>query len=118
MKAYVSEIKKNEGLITIDNHEVEINDYTDYYKPLDCKTFDVAMIEYKGAALSLYIDDEGLLVPGNIGREIHGYPQPLFGNIVICGGVDNIGNTLSVPDWFGLEDVAAIIGPAKYIIGD
>ena len=117
IKAYVSIIKHSTitGVTFGHIEEAFITDYTNYYSLIGCSTFDVVMIEYKGEPLSLYIDDEGLLKPNMVGRHILGYPNPLFGNIVICGGVDRNGDTLSVPEWFTKKDVEAIIGNPAYL---
>ena len=92
----------------------EVNEYTDYYKLLECTMFDVVYIDYKGTPLSLFIDDEGMMKANNLGRLVEGYPQPLFGTIVITGSVDDEGETLSVPDWFTTEDAIKIIGTVQW----
>ena len=116
MKAIASNITLNEnGVVELSNKVVEISTYKDYYKHLECSTFDVARVEWLGEEISLYIDDEGLFKEGNLGREVKGYPQPLFGNIVICGGVDNKGNTLEVPDCITLENINDFIKEVTHI---
>ena len=77
---------------------VDIASYKDYYPLLEAELFDVVMIEYMGHRLSVFVDDEGMLKPNNLGRLIAGYPQPIFGNIVIVGDVDSEGNTLPLPE--------------------
>lgn len=109
MRAYLSEIVN--GLVM--NTEIRINDWKDYRKFLNCELFTVVSIDYKGEVLSLFVDDEGLLKP-NFGRNIANYPEPLFGNIVICGGVDDEGNTLEVPETITLEEVNNIVGEIAY----
>lgn len=112
MKAYLSKIIGEEFPI-IKNSRIEINDWTDYAKFLNCELFTVVSIEYKEETLSLFIDDEGLLKP-NFGREIFNYPEPLFGNIIICGDVDSNGETLPIPKSISLMDIDEIIGGIKY----
>ena len=76
----------------------DIASYKDYYKLIGCRTFDVIRVTYKGHNLSVFCDDEGMLKSGNLGRLIAGYPQPIFGNIVITGDVDSNGDTLPLPE--------------------
>jgi len=77
--------------------KVTIHNWRDYSKLLDCDLFDVVRVEWGGKDISLYVDDEGMLKE-NYGRRVEGYPEPLFGNIIVTGGVDSEGNTLSIPD--------------------
>lgn len=105
-------------VLTIDMvvYEDEIATYKDYYKHLECDTFDVVMVEYKGERLSIYVDDEGMLKSGNLGRDVQGCPQPLFGNLVITGGVDVEGETLGVPSTITWVDVFNMVSEPKYIV--
>jgi len=112
MKAMLSEIIGSDTPI-ISESIIEVRDYRDYYKYLNCDLFTVVMTEFKGYSLSLFVDDEGLL-KHNYGREVFGYPEPLFGNIVITGGVDCEGNTLPIPDGINLTDMVELISEIKY----
>ena len=91
-----------------------VGDYTDYYKHLECQLFDVVSVEWDGFPISIFVDDEGLFKPNNYGRMVEGYPEPLFGNLVIAGGVDSEGNTLSVPEELSIVDMNEYIGEAVY----
>ena len=93
-----------------------IKEHTDYYELIDCRTFDVVNVEWKGQAISLFVDDEGMMVSGNLGRMVEGYPQPLFGTIVVAGGVDNYGRTLSVPEEISILDMSDFIGEVQYVV--
>lgn len=96
--------------------EVNIKSYKDYYSLIDCSCFDVVRIEHQGHELSVYCDDEGMLKSGNFGRIIGNYPNPIFGNIVITGGVDEEGETLSVPDELTILDIHKIIGEILWVV--
>ena len=99
----------------VSNYKVEVNDYTDYYEHLECGTFDVVMVEWKGHAVSLFVDDEGLLKPKTYGRKVEGYPEPLFGNIVAMGGVDDQGNTMDIHEDITLLDIGELIGEIQWV---
>lgn len=81
----------------------------------DARYFDVVMVEYKGHRLSVFVDDEGMLKGGIFGREICGYPQPIFGNAVIFGDVDAEGETLPIPEELSLSDMIDFSSEIKYI---
>lgn len=84
--------------------EVDIKVYTDYYGLIGADLFDVVRVEWHGHDISIYLDDEGLLKP-NHGRLVQGYHEPLFGNLVITGGVNAEGDTLPLPDMFTVETI-------------
>ncbi|OQX58596.1 MAG: hypothetical protein B5M52_05160 [Helicobacteraceae bacterium 4484_230] len=112
MRVAVNKIDKN-GRQTWKIEKLE--KFEDYYKFLECDRFDVVMIDCKEHRLSLYVDDEGLLKPENYGRHVEGYPEPLFGNIVVTGGVDGEGNTLPLPEELELADMQALSHPVNYV---
>ena len=89
--------------------------YKDYYKLGGFELFDMVRISFAGEELTLVVDDEGMLKSGNFGRDVVGYPQPLFGNIIVTGGVDDEGNTLSIPDTISMLDMIELIGDVKYV---
>ena len=115
MKAIKSEIILLEGYPTVKNSYVEIEDYTEYYKHLNCHTFDVVRVTWLDEEISIFVDDEGLLKPSNYGREVIGYKGALFGNMVICGGVDPIGNTLAIPEKFDVMTIGELISSVMYV---
>ena len=92
-----------------------IEDYTDYYKLGGFKLFDVVRVDWDGMEISLFIDDEGMMKTGNFGRMVVGYPEPLFGTIIITGGTDSKGQTLSVPEELNILDVPKFISEIKYV---
>ena len=94
--------------------EVKINNYKDYYPLLNCELFTVVMVQWEGEDISIFIDDEGLLKAGNYGRMVEDYPEPLFGNMVICGGVDGEGETKSLPRSFNVMNIMQYIDEIKY----
>ena len=94
----------------------DVEDYKDYYELLECSLFDVVMVEWKGHELSVFIDDEGMLKPKNMGRRVAGMDEPiLFGNIVVTGGVDKGGNTLPLPEELSLLDMMDFSGKIQWI---
>lgn len=96
-------------------YETDIKSYKDYYEHLKCELFDVVRVRWNGEDISIFVDDEGLFKPNNYGRKVEGYPNPLFGNMVICGGVDAEGDTLSLPDTFNIINVLKFIGEIEYV---
>lgn len=97
------------------NMLVDIESYKDYYPLLDAELFDVVMVRWKDEDISIFVDDEGMLKEGNFGRYVDGYSQPLFGNIVICGGVDDEGNTLPLPEEFTVFNIKEYIGDIQFV---
>ncbi len=93
----------------------EVKDYRDYYPLLDATCFDVVMVEWKGHKLSVFCDDNGLYKERNFGRIIANYPQPIFGNIVVCGDVDNKGQTLPLPEELNLTNMIEFSHEIKWI---
>lgn len=71
-----------------------ITNYKDYYKHLECRTFDVIQL---GDKISIYVDDDGWWASPLYLTLVLGLGQPLAGNLVFAGGVDKNGNTLSCP---------------------
>jgi hypothetical protein len=116
MKALVSNIIGEEYPI-VKGSVVDINNYKDYYKHLECSTFDVVRVEWLGEEISIFVDDEGMLKSNNFGRMVKGCPQPLFGNMVICGGVDRNGDTIGIPENINLLNLNEFIGEIEYQIG-
>ena len=94
----------------------KVDTYKDYYKHLECGTFDVVRVIWAGQEISLFVDDEGMLKSGNFGRRVEGYPEPLFGTIVVTGGVDEEGETLGVPDEINIMDIGKYIGEIEYVV--
>ena len=95
--------------------EVIINDINDYYKYIDCSTFDCVYTECKGKRISVFCDDEGMLKEGNIGMPIGESEElVLFGNLVFVGDVDSIGRTLGLPDEISRSDIADLFGSNIY----
>lgn len=62
-------MKKIKGVLVsngeIKEYELEVNSYKDYYKILDCDTFDIVTRKFGDEWLDIYCDDEGLLKSGN-----------------------------------------------------
>ena len=112
MRAIVSKISEVGTLC----YEADIDNYKDYYKHLECNCFDVVMVKWQEHDISIFVDDEGMLKKGNLGRIVKGYNIPLFGNMVICGGVDEEGETLPLPEDFNLLNINAFISPVCYKI--
>jgi len=112
INVYLSKVL--EGGTTVNTKE-SVGDYKDYYRLGGFELFDVVRVEWKGLEISLYVDDEGMMKPNNYGREVVGYPQPLFGNIIVTGGVDAEGETLGVPEELSIVDLMDYINDPSYI---
>ncbi len=98
------------------NRKDTVSDYKDYYKLIDCNTFDVVRVTWKGQEISIFVDDEGLLKCGTLGRDVkhdNGTIE-LFGNLVVTGGTDDEGETLSIPKEITLLNLVEFISDAKY----
>ncbi len=97
--------------------KAEVSDYTDYYKLGGFDTFDVVRVKWDGHDISIFLDDEGMLKSGNLGRKVEGYPEPLFGVFIITGGVDKNGDTLSIPDELNSPmKINKFIGEVEYVV--
>ena len=96
-------------------YKAKVYSYKDYYKLGGFDLFDVVNVEWNGDPISIYVDDEGLFKPNNYGRMVEGYPQPLFGTLIIAGGVDDEGETLSVPKWINPVNVIDHIADVEFI---
>lgn len=112
MKALLSEPTEFGSILT----KVEVESYEDYSKLLKCKYFDVVRVKWNGVDISLFVDDEGMLKGGNLGRIVDGYPNPLFGSIVVTGGTDSLGETLPIPSEVNMIDISNRIGEVEFII--
>lgn len=95
--------------------EIEIKDYTDYYKFGEFDLFDVVYLKWgQNLKVNVIVDDEGMLKEGNLGRRVMGYDQPLFGNIIITGDVDEEGETLPLTDLVTKRNVNYFVSPIMY----
>ena len=99
----------------VSNTKEVVEDYTDYYKYGGFELFDMVRIQFAGEELTLVVDDEGMLKSGNYGREVVGYPEPLFGNFILTGGVDSKGATLPFPSEISLMQVNNMISEVLYV---
>jgi len=102
------------------NQKDTVSDYKDYYKLIECTSFDVVRVTWKGQNLSLFVDDEGLFKPNNYGRDVvyddtSDNMVKLFGTIVVTGDVDEDGETLGVPEEITLMDLIELISDVKYV---
>lgn len=78
---------------------VEYNgDYRTIYDHIGCELFDVVYAEVGGHKVSIFVDDEGLLNAPQAFFLLPGWPQPLAGNALVLGDVDEEGETLGLPD--------------------
>ena len=101
---------------TNEPNEVQVSSYKDYYKLLNAKQFGVARVKWKDIDIVICMDDYGILKSGNLGRNIKGCSLPLFGNLVICGGVDVKGNPFNLPESITIADVEERISIPLYTI--
>jgi len=97
-------------------NKVQVNSYNDYYKLLKAKRFGVTKVRWKDIDIAICMDNYGILKSGNLGRNVKGCPLPLFGNMVICGGVDVKGNPFDLPESITIEDVKERISTPLYTI--
>jgi hypothetical protein len=74
--------------------EVEVGDYKDIQKKVDCRAFDVVEFDKKN---DVYVDDEGLLnlTSDTMFFMVDGYPNPLAGNGLILGINTKTGNSVN-----------------------
>jgi len=77
--------------------------------------FDVVRTKWDGEDISIFLDDEGLFKPNNLGVEVKGVDSPLFGTLIITGGTDDEGRTLSIPDGISMHDIHSFISEVKYV---
>jgi hypothetical protein len=85
--------------------EVQFNGLKDMYRLIDCDL--VECVSY-GKDLDVWVDEEGLLKNDGKGFfMLPSYPQPLKGNGLLTGGVDEDGETVSCT--MSLEDAAKLI---------
>lgn len=92
--------------------EVEIDEtkgLDDYYKHLECSSFDIQTVDFSGIQMSLYVDDEGLFKKGNIAYDSDIFRSVLCGNILFLGGVGSEGETLELPKEIVCGDLKANI---------
>ena len=85
-------------------YEAECNALDDFYKELQCGTFDIARRKIGGKRFDIFVDDEGLyaerIIPSVIDKS---YKPMLVGN-AIFSNTDNMGETVSLSD----EDIETI----------
>ena len=107
IRAIVQNIEEDGSVYT---YETTVCAIEDYYKELKCDLFDVMYWSINGITVSVYCDDEGTLKRGNYGRYILNEKKerlvPLFGNLLILGGVDDEGETLELDSRISIGDVA------------
>lgn len=70
--------------------EIEIADWREIAPKLDCRTF-ACPLTFDNED-TVYVDDEGLLVPFTGAFLIEGAPQPYMGNGILLGGNDEGGS--------------------------
>ena len=96
---------------------VEQDNIEDIYKYIESPIMDVVSICIDEHQVSVYVDDEGLLKTDNLGRDVKGYPNPLFGSLLFLGGVDNYGRTLGLDDEITIETIKDIVSEPRYRVG-
>lgn len=92
----------------IDAPSKEEDDLDFFYREIGCRTIDV--VQFNG--LDIFVDDEGLLVSGNVVIEYYDNGEPiviLAGNLVITNGIDTIGRTV----WFSDDDHKTMMNIVK-----
>ena len=104
--------------IGMEPYMAKVSNYRHYFRLLNCITFDVVRVIWKGHNISLFVDDEGLMKP-NLGRDViyddtSGETTPLFGTIVVTGDVDEDGETLGKPDELSMDEIMKFISEPKY----
>ena len=95
-------VNANENGNRIEKHTAEIDSYTDYYKLLDCRVFDIQQRYVGDFIVDIYLDDEGLLKEAPIPTAItvdknEKIVEVLFGNLFFTQ-TDPEGETVSLSD--------------------
>ena len=104
MKAYL--INSETKTIT----PVDYNgDYNTIYTHIGCDLFDVVYANINEHRISVFVDDEGLLKNPQHFFILKGYGQPLAGNGLVLGDVDEEGETLAAPDDLDLSSVVTFL---------
>lgn len=104
MKAYLI----NSKLKTIT--PVDYNgDYESIYTHIGCDLFDVVYAEVGEHKIGVYVDDEGLLNNPQHFFMLEGWSQPLAGNGLVLGGLDEEGETLAAPDDLDLSSIVTFL---------
>ena len=98
--------------------EVDIRNYKDYYKYIGCDSLDMVRLTWGDINVSIFIDDKGLMKPNNIGRKVFGYPEPLFGNMIFTGDVNEDGETLPLPKEITINTIKILVSDPVYSTGD
>ena len=98
-------MKKIKGVLVINGeikeYELECNSYKDYYKILNCDTFDIQTRKFGDEWLDIYCDDDGLFRENNEpsvltfanGKLV----EQIVGNVFIVNH-DDEGETISLTD--------------------
>ena len=99
---------KNARLLTMNTKgefkEVNCGKLDDYYKYLECDTFDIATRNIGGRYYDIYVDDIGLFAEHPIVTAISSEFKPMLVGNLIFANHDSQGNTTSLSD----EDIAHI----------
>ena len=112
-------MKKIKGVLVsngeIKEYELEVNNYKDYYKILDCDTFDIVTRKFGDEWLDIYCDDEGLLKSGNKPSILTfcdgNLVEQIVGNAFITSHNDE-GDTISLND----EQIKKVMDTVTVII--
>jgi len=95
--------------------EETIEVYTDYYKLLECRTFDIVS---PAKDINIFVDDEGLFKDGNAVSQINftnGHSVKLAGILVFVGGVNEEGEVLSFKG--DIEELKSLVLPTELVVG-
>lgn len=98
-------MKKIKGVLVsngeVKEYELEYNSYKDYYKVLNCDTFDIQTRKFGDEWLDIYCDDEGLFKENNKPSVLtfaNGeLVEQIVGNVFIVSH-DDEGETISLTD--------------------
>ena len=93
MKAYLID-SETKTITPVDYN----GDYKTIYTHIGCDLFDIVYAESGGHRISVFVDDEGLLNNPQHFFMLDGWAQPLAGNGLVLGDVDEEGETLAAPD--------------------
>ncbi|MBR3208908.1 MAG: DUF3846 domain-containing protein [Bacilli bacterium] len=94
---------------------MEYNDYTDFYKILECSTFDIQVRKFKYKWFDIYMDDNGKLKEDNQVSliTIDGYGNPIefiVGNVFIVNHNEE-GDTISLTE----EEVKLVLSTIQTV---
>lgn len=111
MRALLLNVKRNIA------SEVDIKCLNDYYRHLECSTFDVVRRILGNKVYDIYLDDEGMFVSDPIISAVDKNLQlQTVGNLIFCGPTDSEGYQTGLSD-YDIRNIKSYIKPVLYTFG-